>query len=135
MAQEKPQFITMKHNHHHNVGKIAGRQTIPVSFAHNDPTAHEVCVAGTFNNWQPGATALHRSKGGRWFKETVLRPGTYEYCLVVDGLWMPDPLASESVPNPFGGRNSVRRVLGSPVTEDFTETALSSLNNKIQEKV
>jgi hypothetical protein len=39
-----------------------------------------------------------------------LAPGTYEYCLVVDGQWMPDPLAKETVPNPFGGRNSVLKV-------------------------
>jgi hypothetical protein len=43
-----------------------------------------------------------------------LAPGTYEYCLVVDGQWMPDPLARETVPNPFGGRNSVLKVAGLP---------------------
>ena len=37
--------------------------------------------------------------------------GTYEYCLVVDGQWIPDPLVSETVPNPFGGRNSVLHVV------------------------
>jgi len=42
-----------------------------------------------------------------------LAPGTYEYCLVVDGQWMPDPLASETVPNPFGGRNSLLKVANS----------------------
>ncbi len=52
--------------------------------------------------------------GGRWLKETVLPPGTYEYCLVVDGEWMPDPLAKETVPNPFGGRNSILKVASSP---------------------
>ena len=66
--------------------------------------------AGTFNHWQPEATTLHPAGGGRWLKETALMPGTYEYCLVVDGQWMPDPLARETVPNPFGGRNSVLKV-------------------------
>ena len=47
-------------------------------------------------------------------KETVLPPGTYEYRLVVDGQWMPDPLAKETVPNPFGGRNSILRVASTP---------------------
>ena len=51
---------------------------------------------------------------GNWWKETALAPGTYEYCLVVDGQWMPDPLARETVPNPFGGRNSVLKVASSP---------------------
>ena len=43
-----------------------------------------------------------------------MAPGTYEYCFVVDGQWMPDPLARESVPNPFGGRNSILQVATSP---------------------
>jgi hypothetical protein len=33
---------------------------------------------------------------------------------VVDGQWMPDPLAKETVPNPFGGRNSILKVASSP---------------------
>jgi len=33
-------------------------------------------------------------------------------CLVVDGEWMPDPLARATVPNPFGGQNSVLNVKG-----------------------
>jgi hypothetical protein len=36
--------------------------------------------------------------------------GIYEYCLVVDGSWIPDPLALEHVPNPFGGKNSILEV-------------------------
>jgi hypothetical protein len=39
-----------------------------------------------------------------------LAPGTYEYCLVVDGRWMPDPMAKECVANPYGGRNSILTV-------------------------
>jgi hypothetical protein len=77
-------------------------------FALNSPSdGHHRLLAGTFNHWQPEAKTLHSSGVGHWWKETALAPGTYEYCLVVDGQWMPDPLARESVPNPFGGRNSV----------------------------
>jgi hypothetical protein len=43
--------------------------------------------------------------GGRWAKELTLAPGTYEYLLVVDGRWLPDPNARDFVPNPFGGMN------------------------------
>ncbi|MBL9128244.1 MAG: glycogen-binding domain-containing protein [Verrucomicrobiales bacterium] len=49
-------------------------------------------------------------EAGRWIKQLRLPPGRYEYCLVVDGEWMPDPLAAEHVPNPFGGFNSVLHV-------------------------
>ena len=45
-----------------------------------------------------------------------LPPGTYEYCLVVDGNYIPDPQAQEAVPNPFGGWNSVLKVPGSQET-------------------
>ena len=44
---------------------------------------------------------------GRWLKELALAPGVYEYLLVADGKWLPDPLAGRAVPNPFGGVNSV----------------------------
>ena len=104
----------MKHNKNHDNAKSAGPALMPVRFEFTHPTASTVCVAGTFNNWQATAKPLHPLGGGRWLKETVLLPGTYEYCLVVDGQWMPDPRAQESVPNPFGGRNSLLKVGSSP---------------------
>src|SRR6185295_6587052 len=108
-----PKTTVMKYNKKHNNVTIPGSQLIPVRFEYTDPTAIHVSVAGCFNHWQPEAKALHPSGGGRWLKETLLAPGTYEYCFVVDGQWMPDPAARESLPNPFGGRNSVLRVTDS----------------------
>jgi 1,4-alpha-glucan branching enzyme len=104
----------MKHNKNHDNAKSAGPEVVPVRFEFTHPTARTVCIAGTFDNWQPDAKPMHPLGGGRWMKETVLPPGTYEYLLVVDGQWMPDPLANESVANPFGGRNSVLRVVSTP---------------------
>jgi 1,4-alpha-glucan branching enzyme len=104
----------MKHNHNHDNLPSAEPQLVPVRFEFNHPTAKTVCVAGTFNQWDPAAKSMHPSGKGHWQKETALVPGTYEYCLVVDGQWMPDPLAKETVPNPFGGRNSVLNVINSP---------------------
>jgi 1,4-alpha-glucan branching enzyme len=104
----------MKHNHDHGRSHAESHGTepklVPVNFEFTDPKAKTVSVAGSFNNWQPEAKTLHSSGTGRWWKETALAPGTYEYCLVVDGQWIPDPLAKETVPNPFGGRNSVLKV-------------------------
>ena len=68
-------------------------------------------MAGTFNDWRPEATPMVSMGDGRWIKELTLPPGVHEYRIVVDGEWMPDPLASETTPNPFGGVNSVLRVL------------------------
>ena len=88
-------------------------QLVPVRFEFTHPTATTVCVAGTFNEWRPEAKALRSTGGGDWWKEIALPPGTYEYCLVVDGRWMPDPRAHETVPNVFGGMNSVLKVASS----------------------
>jgi 1,4-alpha-glucan branching enzyme len=98
----------MKHNKNHDNAPNAGPQLVPVRFEFTHPTATTVCVAGTFNHWQPESKTLHSSGVGHWWKETALAPGTYEYCLVVEQ-WMPDPWP-ETVPNPFGGRNSVLKV-------------------------
>jgi 1,4-alpha-glucan branching enzyme len=100
----------MKHNHNHDNAPDAGPVLVPVRFEFRHPTAATVCIAGTFNHWQPAAKAMHTSGNGLWLKDTVLAPGIYEYCLVVDGHWIPDPLASRNVPNPFGGENSVLTV-------------------------
>jgi 1,4-alpha-glucan branching enzyme len=104
----------MKHSKHHDNARTTGPRLEPVRFEFTDPTASTVCIAGTFNHWQPEAKPMHPLGGGRWLKETSLPPGTYEYCLVVDGEWMPDPRARETVPNPFGGRNSLLKVTSSP---------------------
>jgi hypothetical protein len=85
-------------------------ETLPVHISLFEPTAHRVFVAGTFNDWQPGTTALTREGDGYWSVEIMLRPGRYEYRLVVDGEWKDDPLAQRYTANPFGGLNSVMEV-------------------------
>jgi 1,4-alpha-glucan branching enzyme len=75
------------------------------------PDAKNVCVAGSFNGWKPEKTPLSPAGNGRWVGDLAIGPGKYEYLFVVDGQWMPDPKASETVQNPFGGRNSVLVVM------------------------
>lgn len=72
--------------------------------------AKSVCIAGTFNGWHPGVSPMIPLGNGRWVKKLTLLPGNYEYCLVVDGGWRPDPQAGETIANPFGGLNSVLKV-------------------------
>jgi len=122
----------MKHNHNHDNVPSPGLQLQPVRFEFTDPTATTVCVAGTFNQWQPEAKTLRSTGVGQWWKETSLAPGTYEYCFIVDGRWMPDPLARESVPNPFGGRNSVLTVASSPGAAHLADAEHSPLKNTNQ---
>ena len=89
-------------------GNGTADQSVRLEFTH--PTAKSVSVAGTFNDWRPGATEMVSVGDGRWLKELVLASGVYEYRLVVDGEWIPDPLGRETTPNPFGGLNSVLRI-------------------------
>ena len=124
----------MKHNKNHDNGKGPGPQQVPIRFEFTHPTAATVSVAGCFNNWQPEAKPLHSSGGGHWLKETVLAPGTYEYCFVVDGRWIPDPSARESVPNPFGGRNSILRVTDSSDARHLVDAASFPLKNANKRK-
>ena len=71
------------------------------------PDAKHVYVAGSFNGWKPESTPLSPAGNGRWVGDLSVKPGRYEYLFVVDGQWLPDPNAKESVRNPFGGLNSV----------------------------
>ena len=117
----------MKHNHNHD--NAQSPQLMPVRFDYTNPTAKSVCVAGCFNNWQPETKTLHSSGAGNWWKETSLAPGTYEYCLVVDGKWIPDPKARETVANPFGGRNSILTVANSPTAAHLADAENLPLKN------
>jgi len=74
------------------------------------PGARQVCVAGSFNEWKPEQAPLMPMGNGRWVGNLAVSPGRYEYLFVVDGQWLPDPNAKESVQNPFGGVNSVLMV-------------------------
>lgn len=124
--------INMKHKKTHDNG--LGALRLPVRFELTDATAVTVSVAGTFNDWHPTTKSMHPSGNGHWLKETSLAPGIYEYCLVVDGQWMPDPQARESVPNPFGGRNSVLRVPSSPQADHLADAANLPLRNAYKQK-
>ena len=122
----------LKHNKNHDTVKCAGPQLVPVRFEFTHPTATAVCIAGTFNHWQPESKTRHSSSTGRWWKEIALPPGTYEYCLVVDGHWMPDPSATETVPNPFGGRNSILKVANSPEAAHLADAENLPMKSKEQ---
>jgi hypothetical protein len=46
----------------------------------------------------------------------MLMPGSYQYRLIVDGVWQEDPSNPEQVPNYSGGYNSVLQVEEAPET-------------------
>ncbi len=100
--------LMKKHQKSNGHSNGNGRHALHVEFSH--PTATTVAIAGTFIDWRPEATPMVDMGQGRWLKELVLPPGTYEYLFVVDGRWLADPLAQATIPNPFGGVNSVVNV-------------------------
>jgi 1,4-alpha-glucan branching enzyme len=104
----------MNRNYNDDNAWSIGLPLVPVSFKFLHATAATVSVAGTFNDWHPTTKIMYRSGEDQWLKEAFLPPGNYEYCLVVDGRWIPDPLAEDQVPNPFGGRNSILKVANAP---------------------
>ena len=124
----------MKHNHNHDNAPGAGLQLMPVRFEYTHSTAKSVCIAGSFNQWRPEAKTLHSSGAGNWWKDTALAPGTYEYCLIVDGQWMPDPKAMESVANPFGGRNTILKVAASAAAAHLADAEHLPLKNTTKQK-
>ena len=69
-----------------------------------------VQIAGDFNNWVPDDGVETRNGGGKLRKVLHLKPGQYEYRLVIDGDWQEDPSNPRRVPNHLGGSNSLLRV-------------------------
>lgn len=79
--------------------------------------ARAVFLAGTFNGWNPQATPMVKGAGGIWSVAIDLKPGHYEYKLVVDGEWCCAPGCDgtnhdcpKCVPNSFGTMNRVVEV-------------------------
>ena len=79
----------------------------PIVFRLFAPTASQVGVAGTFNDWRSEANPLKRSPSGEWTARVKLKAGRYEYRFVADGAWVDDPTSTKTVPNNHGGFNSV----------------------------
>ena len=86
------------------------RKSRTVSVQLDRPDAHEVFIAGSFNEWRTCDTPMIRLNGGGWSAQLNLEPGRYEYRFIVDGEWADDPAATEWIPNPFGGANAVLEV-------------------------
>jgi chromosome partitioning protein len=90
-------------------GLVRGRDGIYLT--RHDIEPQRVCLAGDFNGWVPDSgNLLEVHEDGSWTKFFPLRPGRYEYKLVVDGRWLTDPLNPNRVPNPTGSMNSVLEI-------------------------
>jgi hypothetical protein len=85
-------------------------RSVRMSFVLLDLAANRVSLSGDFNGWSPSATPMRRDSSGYWETTVDLAPGRYQYKFVVDGEWIPDPLAREHAWNHHGTLNSVLEV-------------------------
>lgn len=82
---------------------------VEVTFTISGIEAQSIAVAGDFNGWNTSANQLEDPDGdGIWTGKMYLKPGRYEYMLVVDdGKWVTDPNAKVYADDGFGSRNAV----------------------------
>lgn len=90
------------------VRTVAAPAKVKTSFVFAAPAAHQVVLAGSFTNWQDGALALRKLKGGVWKTTVALPRGNHEYRFIVDGQWQDDPTCETRVDNSFGVKNCLR---------------------------
>lgn len=76
------------------------------------PGAKSVYVTGSFNDWSLDDTCrLKDATGdGAWETRISLKPGTYKYQFIVDGVWQEDPKNPQKERNSFGDINSLIEV-------------------------
>ena len=82
---------------------------VEVTFTISGIEAKSIAVAGDFNGWNTSANQLEDPDGdGIWTGKMYLKPGRYEYMLVVDdGKWVTDPNAKVYADDGFGSKNAV----------------------------
>lgn len=82
---------------------------VEVTFTISGIKANQIAIAGDFNGWNTSANQLEDPDGdGIWTGKMYLKPGRYEYMLVVDdGKWVTDPNAKVYADDGFGSRNAV----------------------------
>lgn len=104
--------------------------TRQVTFRYNPPIGgvQQVVLAGTFNDWNVGATPMRDDdKDGTWEVTILLAPGQYQYKFVADGKWITDQNADGFAPDGFGGQNSVINV-----DDRFTSIDVKRGDGKVQ---
>lgn len=80
---------------------------VGVKFTHAAPGAGSVHLAGSFNGWSADSHPLVKGDDGVWSIVMALKPGRHEYKFVVDGGWFADGDNPDTVPDSFGGANSL----------------------------
>lgn len=72
------------------------------------PEAAQVSLIGSFNDWDPTASPLHKiDSNGLWEVVVSLPRGRHQYMFLVDGKWVTPPNAPLFLPDGFGRQNGL----------------------------
>jgi 1,4-alpha-glucan branching enzyme len=84
--------------------------TQKITFTYFAPQAGSVLVAGDFTDWTASPIRLLKEESGNWKTTVALKPGKYQYRLLVDGQWQNDPGCTDVQANEFGSANCILSV-------------------------
>lgn len=89
-------------------GNEIGMRFAAVTLKLDYPNAADVCVIGSFNNWEAGVNPMRLSEDGLWTAQVTLTPGRYPYKFLIDRTSkITDPGSPTIEPDGFGGFNSI----------------------------
>jgi hypothetical protein len=92
------------------VVKKEAQEFFTTRFALETPGAKSVYVTGSFNDWSLDDGCRLEETNGQWEVKIPLKPGTYKYQFIVDGVWKEDPKNTRRERNSFGDINSIVEV-------------------------
>ncbi len=88
---------------------------VKYTFTYKSTTAKEVSIAASFNNWSAEANPLTNNGNGEWKIAVELQPNYYQYKIVADGNWIPDPKNEWKINDGGDNFNSIVKI-GNPAT-------------------
>jgi hypothetical protein len=105
---DRPQKRSSRGNHRPSIEFGSHASQDGVHFIQPTTVGRRVVVSGDFNNWSDSGVLLEldESRDVLWAR-VELPPGVWQYRLIIDGRWTPDPYNPNSAPNPFGELNSI----------------------------
>ena len=107
-ADEKPHIVAEQADDTFASQIAKDQQQVTLSFVNLD--CDDIQIAGDFNDWQPDHGVETRVVNGVLQKVLSVKPGAYQYRLIVDGKWQEDPDNPLQVTNNYGEINSLLRV-------------------------
>ncbi len=104
-----------RHTHLYGVRETARG----VLFVQPASSGRTIAVAGQFNGWSATANPLRLNPQLMLHEAVVpIEAGTYEYRLVIDGKWQPDPYNARRRFDQYGEEHSIITVMRSPVARE-----------------